>query len=95
MFTTMTGVATHIESSGCPGRRDLNIHTIYIMIRARDRHEVITKPMNNRRDGLPRQVGEEARAGSSYKCPLCSRLFGTLKSLEQHINSVARRSYHL
>lgn len=91
-FATATGLAHHIESSSCPKAKNLDRDAVYRLVRQKDPSGVISKKLI----GWTGSDSFEATARAwnpyegAYECYLCTRTFGQLSSLNQHLQSPAR-----
>lgn len=91
-FTTATGLVHHIEGSACPKAKFMNRDIVYEIVRQKDPSGVISKKLIGWTGSDSYQA--TARAWNpyerAYECYLCTRTFGQLSSLNQHLQSPAR-----
>lgn len=89
-FTTASGVTIHLESGRCTAS-GLNRSKINSMVQQMDRNNIITRPMLTMPgyDSVEMIATERAWNGYCYECYLCSRGFGSLQALNQHMRSPA------
>lgn len=93
-FTTAAGLSQHVESGGCPRAKFMNRDAVYHVVSQKDPSGVISKKLIGWTGSSSYQA--TARAWDpyqgAYQCYLCTRTFGQLFSLNQHLNSLARKS---
>lgn len=79
-FATATGIAHHLESSGCRNAPYIN----------RDPHGAISKKLLTWHGSDHYEATGQFWNGYAYECYFCHREFSQLQSLNQHLNSPAR-----
>lgn len=92
-YATATGLTHHLESGSCSAARGLNRDELYRIVRARDTHGAFTKNLIGWHGDGEYEVSDHSYnwARDAWECYLCHRLFGKRQSLNQHINSPARK----
>ncbi|KAE8154339.1 hypothetical protein BDV25DRAFT_116490 [Aspergillus avenaceus] len=97
-YTSVGGVAHHLERGSCPNAPRLNRETIYRTLRERDRTGVITNKLIEwkEEESLEYSATHNAFNGSSWECYVCHRKFRCIKSLNAHLNSPVHKQnlYH-
>ncbi|KAI1182638.1 hypothetical protein F5B17DRAFT_444072 [Nemania serpens] len=95
---TATSLTHHVESGSCPNAAGLTRDALYKFIRNKDPGGSITNNLigwsgSTQYEANWRSYNAECR---SWECCICHRLFGTLPSLNQHLNSPAHQEdlYH-
>ncbi|KAJ2982170.1 hypothetical protein NUW58_g6499 [Xylaria curta] len=95
---TATGVAYHLESGSCPNAAGLNRDTLYKFVRNKDPGGIITKNLIGWSGEKQYEANDRSYNYSrqGWECYLCNRLFGSLPSLNQHLNSPTHQQslYH-
>lgn len=91
-FTTATGLVHHIESSACPNAKGLDRDAVYRIVRQKDPSGVISKKLIGWTGSESYQATDRAwnPYEGAYECYFCTRTFGKLSSLNQHLQSPAR-----
>ncbi|KAK0363552.1 hypothetical protein LTR02_006202 [Friedmanniomyces endolithicus] len=98
--TTASGLLHHLETASCPHARTLNRDRILQIVRERDPHHLITnKQIGWHAEDSPSttySATDAAWNGYEWECYLCHRGFGTVRALDQHLNSSVHRqkTYH-
>lgn len=94
---TATGLVHHLESGRCP-KAPLNRDKLYQAVRSRDPTGLISKKLLGWSGSPSYEASEKAwnPSAQAFQCYLCGRLFGQLKSLNQHLSSPAHQQklYH-
>ncbi|KAK4166941.1 hypothetical protein QBC43DRAFT_231628 [Cladorrhinum sp. PSN259] len=97
-FTTATGMTHHLESGKCPKASFANRDQVYRFIRSKDPHGVISKKLIGWYGSghVDYEATDQAWNGRAFECYFCHREFGSLYSLNQHLNSPAHQQplYH-
>lgn len=95
---TATSLTYHLESGSCPQAQALNRDTLYEYIRRKDRRGAITKNLIGWTGSDQYEATDHAYdyASQRWECSLCFRLFKSLQSLNQHLNSPTHQQdlYH-
>ncbi|KAL2177411.1 uncharacterized protein P884DRAFT_307338 [Thermothelomyces heterothallicus CBS 202.75] len=90
-FATATGVAHHLESSGCPNAPCINRDRVYQLVRSKDPHGAISKKLLTWHGSHQYEATSRSWNGYAYECYVCHREFIQLNSLNQHLNSPTRK----
>ncbi|KAJ4361187.1 hypothetical protein N0V85_009429, partial [Neurospora sp. IMI 360204] len=99
-FTTVAGLTTHLETSGCRSAPSLNRDSIFQIVRQRDPCGFISKNLIGWHGGEsnPNRYSctDGAWNGSGWACGLCSRVCRSRADLDKHLNSPAHYTvlYH-
>lgn len=101
--TTAAGLTHHLERGGCPKAPNLDRESLYRLVRSRDPNGVLTKKLlgwdDSSSGSSPTTMSYEATArawnGRHYECYFCHRGFGSLRGLNQHLASPARKCFSL
>ncbi|PHH72130.1 hypothetical protein CDD82_6168 [Ophiocordyceps australis] len=96
-FGTATGLVHHLERGACPSA-PLDRDTLYRVVRRYDPNGILCKKLltwSGSSTFEASQMAWNSRA-QAYECYLCHRLFPTLPSLNQHLNSPVHQEslYH-
>ncbi|KAK1990327.1 hypothetical protein LX36DRAFT_648018 [Colletotrichum falcatum] len=94
---TTTGLVHHLEQGACPNA-PLDRDKLYRAVRRRDPNGLISNQLLEWH-GSPTYTATERAynaAARAYECYLCHRHFGTLRSLDSHLNSPVHQQalYH-
>ncbi|KAH9905221.1 hypothetical protein F4778DRAFT_698055 [Xylariomycetidae sp. FL2044] len=88
-YPTATGLTHHVETGSCPNAPTINRDTLYKFVRSKDPGGIITKNLigwaGSTQYEASRRSYNAKRHG--WECYLCHRLFKSLPSLNQHLNS--------
>lgn len=82
----------HLENGTCPEAPQLNRDSIYEFVRSKDPNSLISKKLIRWHGSDQYEATSLAWNGSGYQCYLCSRTFGQLRALNQHLASPIRES---
>lgn len=96
-YTTATGLSHHLESASCPRASNVNHRSIFQAISQRDPRGLLTNKLLTYPETDMQSIATCASwNGSKYECYLCHRGYGTLRALNQHLNSPAHseKLYH-
>ncbi|KAH6654056.1 hypothetical protein BKA67DRAFT_564050 [Truncatella angustata] len=97
-YTTATGLTHHIETGSCPKAAGLTRDTLYKAVRSRDPGGLITKNLIGWHGSTQYEANDRSYNWNRqrWECYLCHHLFGSLASLNQHLNSPAHQKalYH-
>lgn len=91
-YTTATGMTHHLENGTCPEAPQLNRDSIYQFVRSKDPNSLISKKLIGWHGSDQYEATSLAWNGSGYQCYLCTRTFGQLRALNQHLASPIRES---
>ncbi|KAI1121985.1 hypothetical protein F5Y10DRAFT_83895 [Nemania abortiva] len=96
LFTTAAGVAHHLETGACPNASRLNRDEVYKLVRQVDSGGLIAKNLIGWEGSTTYQASGLAWNGHYFECYFCHRLFNTLNSLNQHLQSPVHQQklYH-
>ncbi|KAI3324226.1 hypothetical protein HD806DRAFT_62966 [Xylariaceae sp. AK1471] len=86
-FTTVAGLAHHLETGSCANAPSLNRDELYKAIRRHDPSGVITKKLIGWQGSTHYEATAQTWNGDYYECYFCHREFNTLPSLNQHLQS--------
>lgn len=97
-FVTPSGVSHHLETGSCPNASNMNRHSIARIVQRRDVNGLIANKQIEWHDSqnLHYQATNQAWNGQSWECYLCHRGYGSVRALNQHLNSPAhaQKAYH-
>lgn len=81
-------LAQHIEDGACRGVPGMDAEEMYKLVRSKDHNEQIsrTSVVLENTTRMHFIVSEKMRIGSGYACYFCDGVYGTLKSLDAHLN---------
>lgn len=82
----------HLESGSCTSASGLSRDAIYKFVRSKDPDGIISKKLIGWSGSYEYEATENCWNGDFYECYLCHKEFGKLNSLNQHLNSPARKS---
>lgn len=87
-----TGLTHHLERGSCPNASGLNRETLYKFIRSKDPGGSITKNLIGWHESASYEASNSAfnHVLQAWECYFCHRLFRTVASLNQHLNSPVR-----
>ncbi|KAM7192247.1 hypothetical protein V8F20_008949 [Naviculisporaceae sp. PSN 640] len=95
-YATATGMVHHLEAGSCPRAQGMSRDEIYRFVRSKDPNGILAKKLIGWHGEPTYEVTGRTWDGYCYRCYLCNRGFGSLGSLQAHINSNAHKQtlYH-
>lgn len=96
-LTSASGLSHHLETGSCPRATNINHRTMFQAISQRDPSGLLTNKLLTYPESNIQNIATNATwNGCSYECYLCRREYGTLRALNQHLNSPAhdQKLYH-
>ncbi|KAJ8122271.1 hypothetical protein ONZ43_g1493 [Nemania bipapillata] len=87
LFATAAGLAHHLETGSCPKAARLNRDEVYKLVRRLDDSGLIAKKLIGWEGSTTYQASSLTWNGDYFECYFCHRLFNSLQSLNQHLQS--------
>lgn len=92
LFATATGITHHLETGAFPNAQNPDRDQLYRFVRRKDPDGVISKNLLGWTGSCKYEANARSWNGHHYECYLCHHTFGSLNSLNQHLNSAVRES---
>ncbi|KAK4212950.1 hypothetical protein QBC37DRAFT_441074 [Rhypophila decipiens] len=86
-YTTATGMVHHLEAGSCPVAKNLSRDQVYRFVRQKDPTGIISKKLIGWTGEPSYEVTSKSWDGDCYRCVLCQRGFGSVRSLQAHLDS--------